>query len=98
MSLQSILFAASEKIDPGSIGVEPVTDANGAIAGLLTTVYGVAGMVCVVIIVMAGYMYTTSNGDAGSVKRAKDMILGAIVGIVVIIGAFVITQFVLGRF
>jgi hypothetical protein len=97
MSIINSLFAAAT-IDPGSIGVDPVTDPNKFLSDSLTLVYGVAGVVCVVILVIAGFMYTTSNGEASQVKRAKDMILGAIIGLVVIMMAFVITQFVLGRF
>lgn len=91
-------MAASEKIDPNSIGIDPVTNADAAIEGLLNAVYAGAGMLCVVIIVIAGHLYTTSSGDASNLKRAKEAILGSIIGLIVIIMAFVITQFVLGRF
>jgi hypothetical protein len=97
MSIISLLFAAP-KIDPNSIGLDPVKDPNRFIPDLLGVAYAFAGILCVIIIVIAGYMYTTSGGDASHVKRAKDMILGAIVGLVVVMAAFVVTQFVLGRF
>jgi type IV secretion system pilin len=92
------LMAASEKIDPSSVGLDPVKNADGAVAGLLSAVYAGAGMLCVVIIVIAGHLYTTSSGDQANLKRAKEAILGSITGLVVVIMAFVITQFVLGRF
>jgi hypothetical protein len=92
------LMAASEKVDPSSIGIDPVKNADGAIAGLLSAVYAGAGMVCVVIIIIAGHLYTTSSGDAANLKRAKEAILGSIIGLIVIMGAFVGTQFILGRF
>lgn len=91
-------IAASDKIDPNSIGLDPVRNANNAIEGLLNAVYAGAGMLCVVIIVIAGHLYTTSSGDAANLKRAKEAILGSLTGLVVIIMAFVITQFILGRF
>jgi hypothetical protein len=92
------LFAQDGKIDPSTIGIPDVTDADAAISGLLTTVYGAAGMLCVVIIIIAAYMYTTSSGEAATIKRAKEAIFGAIIGLIVIMMAFVITQFVIGRF
>ncbi|MNL79813.1 hypothetical protein D3C87_2065000 [compost metagenome] len=52
----------------------------------------------VIVIIIAGFIYTTSGGDAGAVKKAKNMVLYSVVGIVVIALAFVITQFVAGRF
>lgn len=98
MSIFNLLAASSGKIDPGSIGVTPVTNANGAIASLLSTAYLAAGIVAVIIIIIAGYFYVTSNGDPSTVKRAREAILGAVIGIIMIMLAFVITQFVLGRF
>jgi hypothetical protein len=93
------LIAASEKIDPSSIGINnPTKDANAALAGVLGTVYAWAGIVCIIIIVIAGYYYTTSSGDSAGVTRAKQAIIGAVVGLIVIMMAFVVTQFVLGRF
>jgi Type IV secretion system pilin len=93
------IIAASEKIDPSSVGINnPARDADAALAGILSTVYAWAGIVCIIIIVIAGYYYTTSSGDSAGVTRAKQAIIGAVVGLIVIMMAFVITQFVLGRF
>jgi len=76
----------------------PKVDGTTGIADILGIVYFIAGIVAVIVIIIAGYIYTTSGGDAGAVKRAKNMILYAVVGIVVIALAFTITQFVAGRF
>lgn len=99
MNIPVMLLAASEKIDPGVIGIkDPVTDADAAISGALSVVYMGAGIVCVLVLIMAGYFYVTSTGDASNIKRAKEAILGAIIGLLVIMAAFTITQFILGRF
>lgn len=90
---------AAAKIDPNSIGLtNPPKDPNSVITNTLNTVYMWAGILCVIIIVIAGYYFVTSSGDAAGVKRAKQAIIGASVGIIVIIMAFAITQFVIGRF
>lgn len=91
--------APAGKVRPCDIGVNStITDANSFIPNLLNTVYMWAGIVAVLVIVVAGYYYVTSQGNASQTKRAKDAILGAVVGLVVIMMAFVITQFVIGRF
>jgi hypothetical protein len=66
--------------------------------GILSAVYTVAGIICIIVIVVAGYMYTTSAGNASSVTKAKNAILFAVIGLVVIIIAFGITRFITGRF
>ncbi len=93
---QMMLFAA-EKIDPSSIGFTPVRNADGVVANVLTTVYTFAGIICVIVIIVAGVFYTTSAADPSQVKRAKNAIIGAVVGLIIIAMAFAITQFILGR-
>lgn len=93
------LAEAAEKVDPSKIGLNnPPKDANAALASVLNTTYFWAGIVCVIIIVIAGYYYTNSSGDSAGVNRAKQAIVGAVVGVIVILMAFVGTQFMLGRF
>lgn len=88
-----------------TITISPETDLNlsgapeevtgAGIEGVLTQVYIAAGIVAVIIIIIGGIRYTTSNGDASQTKSAKNTILYAVVGLVVIIMAAAITQFVL---
>lgn len=93
------LFAASTHIDPGTIGItNPVKDANSAFTSVLTTAYWAAGIVSVLVIIYGGFIYVTSDGNAANVKRGKDAILGAAIGLVITLMAFAITQFILGKF
>lgn len=93
------LFASSDKVNPSDIGVtNPVTDANSLVANVLTTVYTWAGILCICIIIYAGYLYTTSNSNAQRIGRAKNAIQYALVGLIVVAMAFTITQYVIGRF
>jgi hypothetical protein len=96
--LKQLAAEGTKKIDPGALGIPKVTDANNALTGLLSVVYGGAGILCVVIIVFAGYIYVTSDGNPSNIKLAKNAIIGAVTGLIVVIAAFAITQFVIGKF
>jgi heme O synthase-like polyprenyltransferase len=87
----------AQTLDANKLNIPTISGDTG-IAGILSIVYFIAGIVAVIVIIIAGYIYTTSSGDAGAVKKAKNMILYSVVGIVVIALAFVITQFIAGRF
>ena len=90
---------AKATLNPGDIGYETkVTTDNTFLTDVLNTVYFWAAVVAVIVIVIAGYYFATANGSSDQVARAKKMILGAVIGLVVVLSAFVITQFVLGRF
>jgi hypothetical protein len=91
-------LANSVKIDPDDIGYEPtIKVANDTtISDIMGVVYLVAGMVAVLVIIVAGFIFVTSRGDQNNIARAKSAILYAVVGLVVIMMAFVITQFIIG--
>jgi hypothetical protein len=57
----------------------------------------ISGAVAVIMIVIGGIRYTTSNGDQSQVTSAKNTILYAIVGLVVAIMAFAIVNWVLSQ-
>lgn len=92
-------MADSLSISPSEIGVnDPVMNTNNLVDNILNPVYAWAGIICILVIIVAGFFFVTSSGTAATVKRAKDAILGAVIGLVVVIVAFTVTQFVLGRF
>ena len=68
------------------------TDLTGQISLILNAVYVVA----VIMIIIGGVNYATSQGDPTKIKKAKDTILYGIVGLVIVLMAFAITAFVLG--
>lgn len=72
-------------------------DVGGAIIGILNGVIGLLAVVCVIVIVTGGVQYMTSSGDAGKVKKAKDTILYAIIGLVVCALAATIVNFVIAN-
>lgn len=72
--------------------------ADKIITNVINTILVVLGMIAVIMIIIGGIRYTTSNGDSGSVKSAKDTILYSVVGLVVAILSFAIVNFVVGRF
>ncbi|GEM_PF-130082 len=89
--------SAGEKIDPNCVGISKV-GANKAVEGVLTTVYYAAGATAVIVIIVSSVFYVISQGDPSKTKRAKDGILYAVVGLVLVLVAFIITNFVIGRF
>ena len=72
------------------------TDLTGQISLSLNAVYVVIGIVAVIMIIIGGVNYATSQGDPTKIKKAKDTILYGIVGLVIVLMAFAITAFVLG--
>jgi hypothetical protein len=66
-----------------------VTLANNAISLILLII----GIVAVFYLIFAGFQYLTAGGDADKVKKARAGIVNAVIGIVIILSAFLIVRF-----
>lgn len=95
--LQYLAQTATDKIDPGTVNI-PTPSANDVLSGALNSVYFAAGVVAVIAIILSGYTFVTSVYDPAKVAQAKNAILYSVVGLIVVIIAFFITQFVIGGF
>jgi len=78
-----------------------VTGGTKGINGIITTVINVfsviVGVVSVIMIIYGGFRYVTSGGDSGNVSNAKNTIIYAIIGLVIVALAQFIVQFVLDK-
>jgi hypothetical protein len=91
------LTLLAAKINAADNGI-PEVGADEVVNDVLTIVYFAGGVTAVIVLIVCGILYSTSQGDAAKVKRAKDGILYSVVGLIVIMMAFVITNFIIGRF
>lgn len=85
------------KVPASSSGI-PTISGDSLLTNGLNLTYFLAGVIAVIVIIVAGIMYTTSSGDASKVTKAKNLLTYSIVGLIVVLTAFVITNFVIGRF
>jgi type IV secretory pathway VirB2 component (pilin) len=90
----NILKIFAETIDPGLINI-PTPSANQVLQNGLNIAYFAIGSIAVVIIIIAGFTLITSGGDAEAIKKAKNTILYAVIGIVAVLFAFAITNIVM---
>lgn len=65
------------------------------VSNIINVILGVLGVVAVLVIILGGITYTTSAGEPGKLKQAKDRILYGIIGLVIALLAFAIVNFVL---
>lgn len=66
------------------------------IAGIVQGVIGVCGLVAIVFMIIGGVDIMTSSGDANKVKKGKDTIIYAAIGIVICALAFAAVNWVIG--
>lgn len=65
------------------------------VQNLLNTTFGVVGIIAVIMIIIGGFHYMTSQGSPEKVQKGKNTILYGIVGLIICLAAFAIVNFVL---
>ena len=69
-------------------------DPRVIIGGVIKGFLGLLGIIFLVLMVYAGYLWMTAQGNEEQVTKAKKMITNSIIGIIIIMAAYAITQFV----
>lgn len=86
--------------DPGQCSITSV-DATSQINNIVHTIVNllsaIVGVVAVIMIIVGGFRYITSGGNDASVTSAKNTILYAIIGLVVVALAQVLVRFTLSK-
>jgi len=80
------------------------TNANLTTAGSLPTLIGegisvflgILGLFFLVLVIWAGFLYINSKGNTENTKKAIGMLTNAVIGMVIVIAAYAIANYVLG--
>jgi hypothetical protein len=81
----------------GSSGDGAEATVNNVVRNSINVFSYVVGVISVIMIMIGGTKYITSGGDASKAASAKNTILYAVAGIVVVLFAQVIVRFVVDR-
>ena len=101
--MQKVLTTFAAAIDPkhainsGQMGVHASEDLTTDVTSLINVVIGLLGILAVVVIILGGVQYMLSNGDSSKVKKAKDTILYGVIGLVIVILAAAIVNFIIAK-
>ena len=70
-------------------------DLKDSIAQIINVILGFLGVIAVLIILLGGFKWMTSQGSSDKVDEAKKLIGAGIVGLIIILAAYAIARFVL---
>ncbi len=70
---------------------------NALITNIVNIFSVIVGVISVIMIIYGGFRYITSGGDSTHVGSAKNTIMYAIIGLVIVALAQIIVRFVLGQ-
>ena len=87
----------AQLLDQNAVNLPKATANQDTITHVLNIVFEVMGGLALLMLVIAGFRYTISQGDPNSVASSKRMMIYSIVGLVVIALAATIVDFVLSK-
>lgn len=95
MDKMQTVFTLAQSLNYNAL---PHTAANDdLIKNILSLVFVTSGAIAVMMVVIGGLKYASSQGDPQGVSKAKNTIIYAIVGLVVSIFSLTIVSFTLGK-
>ncbi|HSD12701.1 MAG TPA: pilin [Patescibacteria group bacterium] len=95
-ALENLSAAANTTATESGISVSTETDDLPTLIGrFIGAALGLLGVILVVLIIYAGFLWMTAQGNEEKVKKAKAMITNAVIGMIIIFAAYAITNFVI---
>lgn len=76
------------------LGNQPLEQTLGL---LISVLLGVLGIIFLVLTIYAGFLWMTAGGDEKQVAKAKNIIITAVIGLVILLSAYAISSFVLSQ-
>jgi hypothetical protein len=100
----SVYAASAQIIDPNVAGeftaqVQPVSGysqtmtVGSVVALLVRAALGLLAIIFLILMITAGFSWMTAGGDETKVKKARDTIKTAVIGLIIVLAAYAITYF-----
>lgn len=69
-------------------------DPRTIIANLIKVVLGFLGTIAVLLVIYSGFLWMTAGGKPDNIKKAKDIMSAAVIGLIIILISYGVTIFV----
>lgn len=88
-------FLQSANNDRTGLSADPIENQAGTI---ITVALQLVGVAFFFLMVYGGFLWMTDRGNEQQVDQARNTIIAAVIGLVVVLGAYAATNFVVNRF
>ncbi|MEK7511448.1 MAG: hypothetical protein AAB575_00295 [Patescibacteria group bacterium] len=102
-SVHALTFAEDSLDQLESVGTAATYEATGqntlpqTIGRIIKIVLGFLGIVLIVIVIYAGFLWMTAGGESKGVEAAQTLLKNSIIGLAIILSAYAITDFVIKK-
>ncbi|MDD5291263.1 MAG: hypothetical protein PHZ04_04100 [Patescibacteria group bacterium] len=95
-SVGSLLKEAAESAKYETAKVESGDINTSTVAGGVVRIFlSILGIIFIVLMIYAGYLWMMARGNEEQVNKAKDLIRDAVIGLIIVVAAYAVTYFIL---
>ena len=81
-------------VNSTAAGYGAVVPVSTVVGNMISVILGISGILFLCLMVYAGILYLTANGEEAGVKKAKKLITSSIIGIIIIMASYALTAYV----
>lgn len=96
--IKDLMHMFATKLSTSDVSNIPVESADTIIYSILQVVYYAAGVVSVLVIIIAGFMMVVQGNAPEKIAMRKKAIGLGVAGLAIVLLAFTITQWIVGKF
>jgi len=85
------------EVGNGLSGSLAITDPRMVVGRVIQIILSFLGAIAVLLVMYAGFLWMTSDGDEEKITRAKGILRNAIIGLIIILSSWAIATFVLSQ-
>ncbi len=93
--------AAGQFVTAGDVGLSEIQQTSGLgnqgfvtiIAKIIRIILSLLGVMCIILVIYAGFVWMTAGGSEEAVEKAKKMLVNGGIGLLIILSAYAITEF-----
>lgn len=74
----------------------PETDLTVTIGRLIGIAFSLVGVIFFLLLLYGGFLWMTARGNEENVKKARDLLTAAIIGLIIVVAGYTISSFVIG--
>jgi len=99
VSAQTYNFASNSGLEQTSVGAgydtASSTPLTSYVSKIITALLSVLGVIFLAFTIYGGIMWMTATGNEERVKKARELIVESIIGVIIVLAAYAISYFVL---
>jgi hypothetical protein len=81
--------------DTSGFDMSNVDNPEDMIASIIQYILSFLGVIFIILVIYAGFLWMTAAGDEEQITKAKDIMISAVIGIVIVLSAYIITSTIL---